>query len=255
MKKGNVLNILNGYAAEGRKSLALLLDPDDIDTKDLPSILNNAIENKVDFIFVGGSLVTSDNLSELVRIVKSFTNMPCVLFPGNVIQIDTSADAILFLSLISGRNPELLIGQQVVAAPIVKRSGLEIMPTGYMLVNSGRPTSASYVSNTQPIPNDKPGIAASTAMAGEMLGLKLIYMDAGSGAQEPVAPKVIRSVKKNTNIPLIVGGGINHPAKAKEALLAGADVIVIGNGVQKNLNLLTEVSELVQLTNETLNVN
>ena len=255
MEKNRTQQIFDRNLADGRKSLALLLDPDDVEAAALPGILNNAIENKVDFIFVGGSLVTSDNLSELVRFVKSNSNIPCILFPGNAIQIDANADAILFLSLISGRNPELLIGQQVVAAPIVKRSGLEVLPTGYMLVNSGRPTSASYVSNTQPIPNDKPGIAASTAMAGEMLGLKLIYMDAGSGAQDPISPRVIRAVKKNSGLPLIVGGGINHPAKAKEALLAGADVLVVGNGVQKNLNLLTEVSELVQLTNETLNVN
>ena len=238
-----------------RKALALLIDPDDIDQPGLTRLLNNAIENKVSFIFVGGSMITSSNLSEVVEFIKSYTQIPCVLFPGNVMHVDLNADAILFLSLISGRNPELLIGQHVLAAPVLKRSQIEVIPTGYMLVNSGRPTSVSYVSNSLPIPNDKPSIAASTALAGEMLGMKLIYMDAGSGAEEPVSTKVIRAVRKNIDCPLIVGGGINSLNKAKEALSAGADVLVLGNGVQKNLDLLNEVSELIHLMNEPLNVN
>lgn len=239
----------------GRKSLAVLFDPDDTDERSLIKSLNICLENRVDFIFVGGSLVTSNNLNEVVSMIKSYTDIPCVLFPGNAIQIDASADAILFLSLISGRNPELLIGQHVVAAPIVKRSNLEVIPTGYMLVSSGKPTSASYISNSLPLPNDKPSLAASTALAGEMLGLKTIYMDAGSGAEEPISNKVIKAVKKGITIPLIVGGGLNTPAKAKQALDAGADIIVIGNGAQKNLNLVTEVSEIVKFYNEALNVN
>lgn len=239
----------------GRKSLAVLFDPDDTDERSLIKSLNICLENKVDYIFVGGSLVTSNNLNEVVSMIKSYTDIPCVLFPGNAIQIDASADAILFLSLISGRNPELLIGQHVVAAPIVKRSKLEVISTGYMLVSSGRPTSASYISNSQPLPNDKPSLAASTALAGEMLGLKTIYMDAGSGAEEPIANKVIKAVKNSITIPLIVGGGLNTPLKAKQALDAGADIIVIGNGAQKNLSLVTEVSEIVKFYNEALNVN
>lgn len=238
-----------------RKSLALLIDPDDVELPGLMRLLNNAIENKIDFIFVGGSLIASDHLSEVVEFIKSHTTIPCVLFPGNVMHVDLNADAILFLSLISGRNPELLIGQHVLAAPLLKKSKIEVIPTGYMLVNSGKPTSVSYVSNSMPIPNDKPGIAASTAMAGEMLGMRLIYLDAGSGAEEPVSQKVIRSVKKNIDCPLIVGGGINSVARAKAALESGADVLVLGNGVQKNLALLNEVSELIHLTNKPLHVN
>ncbi len=255
MRKNSVRDSFEGLNQSGKKSLAVLFDPDDTSEQNLIKSLNVCLENKVDYLFVGGSLVTSSNLHEVVSMIKSYTDIPCVLFPGNAIQIDASADAILFLSLISGRNPELLIGQHVVAAPVVKRSGLEVIPTGYMLINSGKPTSASYISNSLPIPNDKPGIAASTALAGEMLGLKAIYMDAGSGAEEPVSVKVIRAVKSTVDTPIIVGGGIDNAAKARQALDAGADIIVIGNGVQKNLNLMTEVSEVVHFYNEALNVN
>ena len=239
----------------GKKSLALLVDPDDLNEGGMMAIVNAAIENKVDYFLVGGSLITSNNLESVVDSIKEFSSIPCILFPGNAIQIHPEADAILFLSLISGRNPELLIGQHVVAAPVLKRSNLEIIPTGYMLIHSGRPTSVSYMSNTQPIPNDKPSLAISTAMAGEMLGLKCIYMDAGSGAMDPVSAKIIKSVKRNIDIPLIVGGGINSKRKAQEALEAGADMIVIGNGAQKNLSLLAEVSDVIQYLNEALNVN
>lgn len=255
MKRSSVGASLESFSKLGRKALAVLFDPDDTDERSLIQSLNVCLENKVDYLFVGGSLVTSNNLHEVVSMIKSYTDIPCVLFPGNAIQIDASADAILFLSLISGRNPELLIGQHVVAAPVVKRSNLEVIPTGYMLVNSGRPTSASYISNSQPLPNDKPSLAASTALAGEMLGLKAIYMDAGSGAEEPIAPRIIKAVKNNISTPLIVGGGLNTATKAKQALNAGADIIVIGNGAQKNLSLLTEVSEIVHFYNEALNVN
>lgn len=255
-RMGNkVFDIIEKNRRFNRKALAFLVDPDDLNDQELHTALSHAIENKVDFIFVGGSLVTTDRMSEVIAHIKSFTNVPCVIFPGNVIQVDGNADAILFLSLISGRNPELLIGQHVIAAPILKRSNLEVISTGYMLVNSGKATSASYISHSIPIPNDKPSIAASTAMAGEMLGMKMMYMDAGSGAEAPVSPKVIRAVRKVISGPLIVGGGINHISKAREAFNAGADIIVVGNGAQKNLAFLNEVSELVHLINEPLNIN
>ncbi|PWL30120.1 geranylgeranylglyceryl/heptaprenylglyceryl phosphate synthase [uncultured Roseivirga sp.] len=250
-----VLNKIQENTKGARKSLAVLIDPDDLDESGLVQCLNRCIENKVDYIFVGGSHVTSNFIHEAVSFIKSYTNIPCVLFPGNAIQISAEADAILFISLISGRNPELLIGQHVVAAPVIKKSSLEVIPTGYMLVNSGRPTSASYMSNSQPLPNDKPNLAASTALAGEMLGMQLIYLDAGSGAEEPIAQRIIRSVKSNTSVPLIVGGGLNTKEKIKRAYEAGADVVVIGNGVQKNLDLMTEASDIVQVFNEALNVN
>lgn len=250
-----VLSNIESRVKAGRKSLAVLIDPDDLDETGLVQCLNRCIENTVDFIFVGGSLVTSNNIHEVVAFIKTYTNIPCVLFPGNAIQIASEADAILFLSLISGRNPELLIGQHVVAAPVLKRSNIEVMPTGYMLVNSGRPTSASYMSNSQPLPNDKPSLAASTALAGEMLGMRLVYLDAGSGAEEPISQRIIRAVKANIGIPLIVGGGLNSKEKVRRAFEAGADMVVIGNGLQKNLDLMTEASDIVQIFNETLNVN
>ncbi|MGW8122184.1 geranylgeranylglyceryl/heptaprenylglyceryl phosphate synthase [Roseivirga echinicomitans] len=250
-----IFSLFEKRARDGEKSLALLIDPDDINKSGLTAVIHSAIENKVDYFFVGGSLITTNNLAPVIEAIKSLSEIPCVLFPGNAIHINSDADAILFLSLISGRNPELLIGQHVVAAPVIKRSKLEVIPTGYMLIHSGRPTSVSYMSNTQPIPNDKPSLAVSTAMAGEMLGLKCIYLDAGSGALESVPLKMIKAVKRNIQAPLIVGGGLNTVRKAKEALDAGADIIVIGNAAQKNLSILAEVSDVIQCFNQTLNVN
>lgn len=254
MKK-RILEQLGHKATSGQKSVSVLIDPDDVDERGLVRVLNAGIENKVDYFFVGGSLVTTGAVAGVVEFIKSYTGIPCVLFPGNAIQVHPSADAILFISLISGRNPELLIGQHVVAAPVLKKSGMEVIPTGYMLIHSGKPTSASYMSNTQPIPNDKPGLAVSTALAGEMLGLQCIYMDAGSGATQPVSARMIKQVKNNIHCPLIVGGGLDTAYKVKSALDAGADLVVIGNGLQKNLDWLAEVSDLVQFYNKTLNVN
>jgi putative glycerol-1-phosphate prenyltransferase len=166
--------------------------------------------------------------------------VPVVLFPGSNLYIHSDADGILFLSLISGRNPEFLIGQHVVAAPLLKASGLEILPTGYMLVDGGKPTTVSYISNTQPIPADKADIAACTAMAGEMLGQQLLYLDAGSGAENPVSPGMISAVKKATSLPLLAGGGIRSGEQARNAWEAGADCIVIGNVLESNPGLLED---------------
>jgi len=251
MKKSAIHNKLTS----GRKSLAILIDPDKVDkTADLGPLLRMASECYVDFIFVGGSHLMQNNLSDVIAEIKSTTDIPVVLFPGSTMQIDKQADAILFLSLISGRNPELLIGQHVVAAPILKNSGLEILPTGYMLISNERNSSVAYMSNTAPIPPDKHSVAASTAMAGEMLGLRAIYMDAGSGAPEIIPPRMISAVRKNTNVPLIVGGGINSIEKARKVLDSGADVIVIGNAIEKNPDLMIGVSELIYTRNQTLHV-
>lgn len=242
----SVLSVLQERRKAGKKSIGVLLDPDKIDdaSKILP-LINLCNENCVDFFLVGGSLITTTNLSEVVRKIKQHVSIPVVLFPGNNIQIDSSADAILFLSLISGRNPELLIGQHVVAAPIIRNTGLEVVPTGYMLINSGKLTSVAYISNTMPIPEDKYSVAACTAMAGEMLGLQTIYIDAGSGAEREINPRMIASIKKAITVPLIVGGGINTAQKAFNAFQAGADMIVIGNALEKNPELLNEISEKV----------
>ncbi len=248
-----ILDILKDRHRLGKKSIAVLIDPDKADDPArLNHLINLASENCIDFFFVGGSLITTTNLSEVVNQIKEQVNIPVVLFPGNSMQLDPSADAILFLSLISGRNPDLLIGQHVIAAPILKNNKIEVMPTGYMLINSGKITSVAYISNTTPIPDDKYSLAACTAMAGEMLGLQLIYMDAGSGAEKEISTKMISTVRKAVNTPLIVGGGINTSAKAIAALEAGADMIVIGNALEKNPDFLIEISDKVYDWNQSI---
>jgi putative glycerol-1-phosphate prenyltransferase len=240
---------------ENRKSLATLIDPDKVsDFDSVIGFVRLSVENNVNYIFVGGSLIANDNFSKVVSILKSNCEIPVVIFPGHHIQIDSNADAILLLSLISGRNPDFLIGQHVHAAPVLKKSKLEIVPVGYMLVNSGAQTSASYMSNTTPIPADKSTIAACTAMAGEMLGLDAIYLDAGSGAEMPVPQKIISKVARSIEVPLIVGGGLNTINRANMALEAVADMIVIGNALEKKENLLCKISEKIHALNAMLNV-
>lgn len=246
-----VLEILAERSRKGKKSIAVLVDPDKVsDASQLQHLINLASENLVDFFLVGGSLVTTTNMSEVVKQIKDNVSIPVILFPGNSMQIEPGADALLFLSLISGRNPELLIGQHVIAAPIIKNTKLEVIPTGYMLINSGRTTSVAYISNTTPIPDDKYSLAACTAMAGEMLGLRAIYMDAGSGAEKEISARMITTVKKSISVPLIIGGGINTRQKAFAALEAGADMIVIGNALEKHPDLLIEISEKVYEWNQ-----
>ena len=231
---------------EGNKLFSILIDPDKQNEKTLKSIIKKANNNKVDFFFVGGSLLTNDNLDLCISTIKTNSEIPVILFPGNSMQINNKADGILFLSLISGRNAEMLIGRQVITAPILKQSELEIISTGYMLVDSGKATTASYMSNTTPIPNDKNDVAVCTAMAGEMLGLKLIFMDGGSGAIHPISKEMINCVSENTGVPLIIGGGINSSQKAIENLKAGADIIVVGNAIEKNETLISEISKEIQ---------
>jgi phosphoglycerol geranylgeranyltransferase len=237
--------IQEGYQKE-KKSFAVLVDPDSTDETALKKILDHCNEAGVDFLFAGGSLITNGYFEQCISTIKMHTNIPCVIFPGNTFQISKEADAILFLSLISGRNPELLIGNHVLSAPVVKKSGIEVIPTGYMLVDGGRITSVSYMSNTIPIPSDKHAIAASTALAGEMLGLKLIYMDAGSGAMNPIPPALIAAVRKQVSIPIIAGGGIRTEEQAVAASKAGADIVVIGNAVEKDPLLIKRIATAVR---------
>lgn len=230
---------------KGQKSFAVLIDPDGIDVSSLEVLVELCVNAKVDYFFVGGSLVLSNHLDEVIQQIKERCNIPVVLFPGSPSQVSKYADALLYLSLISGRNPELLIGQHVVSAPVVKSSGLEIVPTGYIVVDGGAPTTVSYISNAAPVPADKNDIAVCTAMAGEMLGMKLIYMDAGSGAKNPITETMIDAVSKNVDVPLIVGGGITDAEKAYLNCKAGADVIVIGNAIEKDASLIEEVSRAI----------
>ncbi len=247
----SILDIVQHRQRAGKKSIAVLVDPDKVDDPaKLRHLIDLANENCIDFFFVGGSLITRANLSAVIQTIKENVNIPVVLFPGSSQQIDPAADAILFLSLISGRNPDLLIGQHVQAAPMLRNYRMEVLPTGYMLINSGKLTSVAYVSNTLPLPEDKFDLAACTALAGEMLGLKLIYLDAGSGAERPISARMISTIRRIIQVPLIVGGGINTPQKAQEALEAGADMIVIGNALEKDPDLLTEISEQVYAWNQ-----
>lgn len=230
---------------QGKKAFAVLIDPDKATTASLSALIAQAVDAGVDYIFVGGSLVVSDRLDSCVQQVRQQCTIPILLFPGSPAQITKKADALLYLSLISGRNADLLIGQHVISAPFVKASGLEIISTGYMVVDGGAPTTVSYISNAAPLPADKPDIALCTAMAGEMLGYKLIYMDAGSGAKKPVSETMIAAVAQHISVPLVVGGGICDAEKAYRNCKAGADVIVVGNAIEKKPSLLRELCEAV----------
>jgi putative glycerol-1-phosphate prenyltransferase len=231
--------------ANGRKSLALLIDPDKLTLYQALETAELARDCGTDYIFIGGSLLLSTDLDAYVQQVKAGFKGPVILFPGSIYQVSRYADAILLLSVISGRNAEMLIGRQVLAAPLLRQSGLEILSTGYMLIESGRTTTVQYMSHTEPVPHDKNDIAACTAMAGEMLGMKLIYMDAGSGAQYPVSGPMITAVSQQINAPLIVGGGIRTPEKAIENCKAGADIIVIGNAAETDPALIREMTNAV----------
>lgn len=230
---------------EHKKAFTVLVDPDKTTLKKADELISLCTKANVDFIFVGGSLVVSDHIEELVQHFKSSCDIPVLLFPGSPSQVTPYADALLYLSLISGRNPEYLIGQHVISAPAVKKSGLEVIPTGYMLIDGGAPTTVSYISNASPIPTDKNEIALCTALAGEMLGLKLLYMDAGSGAKQPIHENMIHAVASQVKIPIIVGGGITTPEKAYNNCKAGADIIVVGNAIEKDSALILEISQAV----------
>ncbi len=195
----------------------------------------------VDIYLVGGSLLTSSHMPDIIDLMKAKTEKPVVIFPGSQLHIHSNADGLLLLSLISGRNADLLIGKHVEAAPFLKKSGIEVLPTGYILVGDSNSTTVAYMSQTTPIPYSKSDIASCTAMAGEMLGLKVIYLDAGSGATSEVTPSMILEVKKSIEIPLIVGGGIDTVEKADVAWKAGADMIVIGTALEKNPAFVEEV--------------
>jgi putative glycerol-1-phosphate prenyltransferase len=229
--------------ASKKKNLAILIDPDKVDIKGIKSQIESYVSHGADLFFVGGSLISGNNFYILIEALKKLSDIPVIIFPGSNLHIHSEADAILLLSLISGRNAELLIGQHVVAAPILKSSGLEILATGYMLIESGKSTTVSYISNTIPIPSDKEDIAVCTAMAGEMLGHKLIYLDGGSGAKNPVPSKMINAVRRSIEAPLIVGGGIDTPVKAQTAWESGADIVVIGNGLEKDPQILSQIIE------------
>lgn len=245
MKLQDIYPSLCERKANGRKSFAVLIDPDKVDNEKMHRLLELAHAAKVDYFLVGGSLVISNYLDTCVQFIKKNSSIPVILFPGSHTQVSKYADALLYLSLISGRNPDLLIGQHVISAPAVRKSGLEILSTGYMVIDGGAPTTVSYISNATPLPSDKDDIAMCTAMAGEMLGMKLIYMDAGSGAKRPIAESMIETVSRHISVPLFIGGGITNPEKAYLNCKAGADIIVVGNAIEKDESLIMEMASAV----------
>ncbi|MBK7099037.1 MAG: geranylgeranylglyceryl/heptaprenylglyceryl phosphate synthase [Sphingobacteriales bacterium] len=248
--KMNIYNALAEKKKNKQKSFAVLIDPDGVNTSSLTKLVDLANSSEVDYFLIGGSLVLTNHLDEVIQQIKSSSEIPVILFPGSPWQVSKYADALLYLSLISGRNPELLIGQHVLSAAQVKNSGLEILPTGYIVVDGGAATTVSYISNAAPIPADKNDIAVCTAMAGEMLGLKVMYMDAGSGAKNPITEDMIKAVSQNIEAPVFVGGGILSAERAYQNCKAGADIIVIGNAIEKNISLITEISKSIHEASE-----
>lgn len=230
------MNVFNILSKPGKK-FVLLIDPDKYTVHSLIATIYSANELKISVIFVGGSLV-SDRVDSTIEIIQQHTTIPVVLFPGSLLQLNNKADAILLLSLISGRNPEYLIGNHVLAAPYLKKSGIEVIPTAYILVGQGNSTSVEYISNTRPIPADKYDLVIATAIAGEMMGNKLIYLESGSGAAKSIDPDLVKEVRRQISIPLIVGGGLRDPEQVKLISQAGADIMVVGNAVENNLEKL-----------------
>lgn len=239
MQDNIVLTILNEAKKKGKKLLFLLIDPDDFDE----NRFDFSLLEQIDALLVGGSLISNGNLNLCIKFFKSNLAIPVVIFPGAPSHVSENADAILLLSLISGRNADLLIGNHVSAAFALKKTNIELIPTGYLIVDGGKPTTVSYISNTQPIPADKPMIAAATALAGEQLGLKLIYLDTGSGAVHCVSGNMVKTVEKTVVLPLIVGGGIRTKEDAIAIWKAGATAIVVGNAAEKNPQIIEEINQ------------
>jgi phosphoglycerol geranylgeranyltransferase len=236
--KQNIYRLILAAKKRGKKLFAVLVDPDKFN----PEVIHEANRSKVDFLFIGGSGLKEKKFHQCMNAVKRLTKIPIIIFPGGREQVSEKADGLLLLSLISGRNPDYLIGEHIRAAKQLKKSKLEILPTGYILINGGTKASTHKVSRTSPIKHTDTELAASTAIAGELLGMKLIYLEAGSGAKKSLSPKMIRAVKKNISCPIIAGGGINSAKKAKEMGRAGADIIVVGNAIEKDCTLVSKIA-------------
>jgi putative glycerol-1-phosphate prenyltransferase len=229
------------YFSKEKKIFALLIDPGKSQPVNLAHTLESAEPSGVDIILVGGSL-TSMPVDKTIESIREKTSLPVILFPGNLLQLSPKADGILLLSLLSGRNPEYLIGNHVIASQYLKNTGLELIPTGYILVDGQNLTSVEYMSNTRPIPSEKADIIMATALAGEQLGLKLIYLEAGSGASKTVGSDIVSFVRENISIPLIVGGGIRTPEDVREIYKAGANGVVVGTAIEKDFGVLSKLT-------------
>lgn len=245
MATGKIYESLKARKQERSTGFAVLADPDKIAPQQMAHLAKLCNDASVDYLLMGGSLVIAQQLDACIQRFKAESDIPVILFPGSPAQVTPYADALLYLSLISGRNPELLIGQHVISAPAVKASGLEVLSTGYMLVDGGRPTTVSYISGSAPLPADKPEIALCTAWAGELLGQHLLYMDAGSGARYAVTEEMIEKVASHTSIPLFVGGGIRTAEAAAKAAKAGATIVVVGNAIEQDPLLIRDLAQAV----------
>ncbi len=233
------------HSRSGKKGLILLVDPDKLDQPGKDQRFQFAKEF-AEMIFIGGSMTHKDISEESLKKIKVLTGLPVIIFPANSMHVNPGADAILFLSLLSGRNPEYLVGHHVAAAPYLKKSGLEVIPSSYLLIGTGQATTAEYITQTAPIPYNKPEIAATTALAGEYMGKSLTYLDAGSGAERPISSEMVQAVREQTSNPLIVGGGIRNPDKAEELFEAGADYLVIGNILEEDPGIALEFGLMIK---------
>jgi len=240
-QKASIYNHITDLASKGKKSLAILIDPDKVSLQTIPDFIDKVNNSIANHIFVGGSSVAEKTTEILVKKIKSQTKLPIVIFPGDVSQISTEADALLFLSLISGDNPEYLIGQQIRAVSKLRNSNLEIIPTGYVLIENGKSTSVEIVTATKPIPRCEIQRIVDTAKAAELMGMKLIYLETGSGALHPVPSEIINAVKQDLNIPLVVGGGIKNNQQLLDAYNAGADLVVIGTAFEQDEAFFEEI--------------
>ncbi len=248
----NIYNYIESVAESRGAAYFILIDPDKLFDEKLIEFVKIANNSGVDGFLIGGSLMLGGDLEKAINKVKSVSKLPVVIFPGSVSQVTPNADAVLFISLISGRNASQLIGEHVLAAPIIKKYGIEPISTGYMLIESGKTTTAEYISNSKPIPRNKKDIAVATALAGEYLGMKMIYLEGGSGAELSVPTEMVKAVTTFCSIPVIVGGGIRTPEDAKNKVLAGAKMIVTGNffEIEKNWDKLKEFSKAIHVKEE-----
>jgi putative glycerol-1-phosphate prenyltransferase len=229
----------------GRKLFALLIDPESYTPDSVHDLLKEMGEMPADLVLVGGSLV-SRPVTPVLRAIRRAVTVPVILFPGSLLQLSGEADGILMLNLISGRNPEYLAGNQVTSSLMIRTLGLEVIPTGYILLGQGTGTSVEVISNTHPLPEKKKEIILATALAGEYMGSRMIYLEKGSGAHEPPDTSLVEEVKEILSVPLIVGGGITHPATAEKLYRAGADIIVVGNAIEQNPSLVKEMKVVAE---------
>lgn len=244
--------LLDIIASKGAVYL-ILIDPDKTNGKRLEKFVTKCQQSGVDGFLIGGSLLIGSELDSSIKLIKSVCDLPVIIFPGSISQINPYADALLFISLISGRNADQIIGKHVLAAPVIKQINIEPISTGYMLIESGAVTTAEYMSGSKPIPRNKPEIAVATALAAEYLGMKFVYLEAGSGAQMSVPDEMVKLVSQTCSIPVIVGGGINDYKTARNKVEAGAKVIVTGNYFEdeRNWDLIGKFADAVHINKPT----